>query len=217
MLLVEDDADLRFGLTRGLGEAEFDVTASATGLDFMARAVTGEADVFIIDIGLPDADGRDLCQALRADGDQTPAIFLTARDALPDRIAGFDSGGDDYLVKPFAMAELVVRLRALIRRGAPGRVPRYGQPQLDPARHAVLCGDAQVDLTPTEFRLLAALIARRGEVLRRSALVQVGWSHGALVSDNALDSLLRRIRRKLDTLPNAPQIETVRGVGYTVR
>src|SRR6185436_9080995 len=127
-------------------------------------------DVLVLDIGLPDADGRDVCQALRARGVASPVLFLTARDALPDRLSGFHAGGDDYLTKPFAVAELLVRMRALLRRSgaeAPAPAAGGGEVRLDPALHGVRVGDASAALTPTEFRLLAALAARSGEVVRR--------------------------------------------------
>jgi two-component system response regulator MprA len=172
--------------------------------------------VLVIDIGLPDSDGRDVCQALRARGVQSPVIFLTARGALTDRLAGFHAGGDDYLVKPFEFKELVVRLRALARR-----VPERGGPdagpanlRLDPAAHAAATAGATVPLTPTEFRLLAALVARPGEVVRRSELIASGWPDGAKVHDNTLDAYLARLRRKLRTLETTAEIATVHGVGY---
>ena len=142
----------------------------------------------MIDIGLPDADGRDLCQALRARGIQTPVLFLTARDALVDRIAGFDAGGDDYLAKPFAFVELVARLEALLRRsGGDGALEAAGL-RLDPVRHSAADASREVALTPTEFRLLARLMSRQGEAVRRRELVRAGWPHGAIVRENTLDA-----------------------------
>jgi two-component system, OmpR family, response regulator len=172
----------------------------------------GLPDVFVIDIGLPDADGRDVTQALRARGVQTPVLFLTARDALVDRISGFDAGGDDYVSKPFALAELVVRLHALIRRSGGSDAVEAAGLRLDPATHAV--GD--VPLTPTEFRLLARLLAQPGEAVRRRELVRAGWPHGAMVRENTLDAYVARLRRKLKGIDDAPDIVTVHGVGYRV-
>jgi two-component system response regulator MprA len=174
--------------------------------------------VLVLDIGLPDADGRDVCQALRARGIAAPVLFLTARHALTDRLSGFHAGGDDYLTKPFALAELVVRVHALLRRGpreAPS--PAAGPVVLDPAAHAIADGDVRVRLTPTEFRLLALLVARPGDVVRRSALVAAGWPDGAIVHDNTLDAYLARIRRKLRDAGAPATIETARGVGYVLR
>src|SRR4051812_4800219 len=161
-------------------------------------------DVLILDIGLPDADGRDVCMALRAQGVTSPVLFLTARSALPDRLSGFHSGGDDYLAKPFALAELLVRVAALVRRAPsdPDRVPDLGV-TLDPAAHAIVRDGRRVSLTPTEFRLMAALVARPGEVVRRAALIAAAWPDGAIVHENTLDSYLARIRRKLRDVDGA--------------
>ena len=132
VLVVEDDEELRSLLGRGLLEEGFVVEAVGTGADALARTGQTDVDALVIDIGLPDADGRDLCQALRARGMQTPVLFLTARDALVDRIAGFDAGGDDYLPKPFAFAELVVRLRVLLRRASADGTVQAAALRLDP-------------------------------------------------------------------------------------
>ena len=216
VLLVEDDAELRSLLGRGLLEEGFVVDAVGTGADALARIGRTEVDALVIDIGLPDADGRDLCQALRARGVQTPVLFLTARDALVDRIAGFDAGGDDYLPKPFAFAELVVRLRALLRRaGAEGVLQSAGL-RLDPVSHSVHDELHEVPLTPTEFRLLARLLAQPGEAVRRRDLVRAGWPHGAIVRENTLDTYIARLRRKLRLLDRAPGVTTVHGVGYRI-
>ncbi len=216
VLVVEDDEVLRSLLGRGLREEGFAVEAVASGAAALARVADGEPDVLVVDIGLPDADGRDLCQALRARGVQTPVLFLTARDALVDRIAGFDAGGDDYLPKPFALAELVVRLRALLRRaGTSGTVEAAGL-QLDPVTHSVSDYAQEVPLTPTEFRLLARLLANPGEAVRRRELVRAGWPHGAIVRENTLDAYVARLRRKLRPLHGAPAVTTVHGVGYRI-
>jgi DNA-binding response OmpR family regulator len=216
ILVVEDDEELRSLLGRGLQEEGFAVEAVATGAAALARVGRPDVDVLVIDIGLPDADGRDLCQALRARGVQSPVIFLTARDALVDRIAGFDAGGDDYLAKPFAFAELVARLRALLRRtGASGAVEAAGL-RLDPVTHAVHDETHEVPLTPTEFRLLARLLAQPGEAVRRRDLVRAGWPHGAIVRENTLDAYIARLRRKLRPLERAPAVTTVHGVGYRI-
>ncbi len=209
---------MRSLLVRGLREEGYRAESVGLGTELIDRvARTGPPDLFIIDIGLPDADGRDVCQALRAQGIVVPVLFLTARDALPDRLSGFSAGGDDYLTKPFAFAELVVRLAALLRRAGGEHSVQVGELRLDPAAHAAVCGGATVPLTPTEFRLLARLAAAPGETVRRHALVQTAWPHGAVVHDNTLDAYIARLRRKLSVLPGAPAIGTVHGVGYSIR
>ncbi len=210
--LCEDDDELRGALRRALEADGFDVAVTATGSDAVRRFSASPPDVLVLDIGLPDADGRDVCQALRARGVGSPVLFLTARDALPDRLSGFHAGGDDYLTKPFDTAELLVRIRSLLRRsGAAGASVAVGEGiVLDPAAHAVVIDGRRVALTPTEFRLLAALAGRPGDVLRRRELIAAAWPDGAIVHDNTLDAYLARIRRKL----GAGTIETVRGVGY---
>jgi DNA-binding response OmpR family regulator len=216
ILVVEDDDELRSVLSRGLREEGFSVAGVATGAALLDRVDDFAPDALVIDIGLPDADGRDLCQALRARGNQTPVLFLTARDALVDRIAGFDAGGDDYLAKPFAFVELLARLQALLRRGgADGALEAVGL-RLDPVGHAAADGSGEVALTPTEFRLLARLMSRPGEAVRRRDLVRAGWPHGAIVRENTLDAYLARLRRKLKQLEHAPEIATVHGVGYRI-
>jgi two-component system response regulator MprA len=216
VLIVEDDDELRGVLVRGLREEGFAVDAVGDGGALLDRVERTVPDVLVIDIGLPDADGRDLCQALRARGIGTPVLFLTARDALVDRIAGFDAGGDDYLSKPFAFVELVARLQALLRRSGSDAALEAGTLRLDPVTHAVTDGAHRVSLTPTEFRLLARLMAKPGEAVRRRDLVRAGWPHGAVVRENTLDAYVARLRRKLRDLESTPDITTVHGVGYRV-
>ena len=216
ILIAEDDPQLGDAVQRGLREEGFECRLAPTAALFLEFVERESPDGLIIDIGLPDADGRDLCHALRARGITAPVVFLTARDALPDRLSGFAAGGDDYLTKPFAFAELVARLRALLRRNA---VPDAGDGRLrvDPLDHAAHCGGESVPLTPTEYRLLALLAARGGEVVRRAELVQTGWPHGAIVHDNTLDAYIARLRRKIRAMPGAPELATVHGVGYSLR
>lgn len=214
MVILEDDAELRAMLIDALADEGFRADGVGTGHALLARVAAAPPDVLVLDVGLPDADGRDVCQALRAQGVLTPVLFLTARDALPDRLTGFAAGGDDYLTKPFALDELIARLRVLVRRSGAAADVRLGALRLDPAAHAVLAGEARVELTPTEFRLLALLGARAGEAVRRRDLVRAGWPRGAIVHDNSLDAHLARIRRKLGPLSGAPRIATVHGVGY---
>jgi two-component system, OmpR family, response regulator len=217
VLIVEDDPELRSVLSRSLREEGFEVDTVASGGDVLARTEKSLPDIFVIDIGLPDADGRDVCQALRARGIETPVLFLTARDAVVDRVAGFDAGGDDYVAKPFALVELVARIQALLRRAGGSAAFEAAGIVLDPVSHAVSADGVEVPLTPTEFRLLALLLARPGEAVRRRELIRAGWPHGAIVRENTLDAYVARIRRKLKQIGGAPEIRTVHGVGYRVR
>jgi len=217
IILLEDDEELRSIVGRGLREEGFAVSMAGSAAELVRHVDAGDADALIIDIGLPDADGRDVVQALRARGIGTPVIFLTARDALPDRLAGFASGGDDYLTKPFHFAELVARLQALIKRGGSETAIEAGGLRLDPRSHDASCGSRNVKLTPTEFRILARLGAAPGDAVRRRDLVRAAWPHGAIVHDNTLDVYIARLRRKLATLPNTPGIVTMHGVGYSLR
>jgi two-component system, OmpR family, response regulator len=215
--ICEDGHDLRGALVRALESEGYRTRTAATGRDAMASFGNGSVDALILDIGLPDADGRDVCQALRAHGVQAPVLFLTARDALVDRLSGFGAGGDDYLTKPFALAELLVRLRVLLRRVAPAPSNLPEGLRLDPAEHAIRLGDRMERLTPTEFRLIAVLAATPGAVIRRRDLLAAGWPDGAVVHDNTLHSFVTRLRRKLRAVGAEMRIETVRGVGYTLR
>lgn len=217
VIVLEDDLELRSLLLRGLREEGFHVTAAGSGAELLALLPGSQPDALVVDVGLPDADGRDVVQALRAHGSAVPVIFLTARDALTDRLAGFAAGGDDYLTKPFAFEELVARLHALIKRGGGDLSLEVGELRLDPGTHAASCGGSTAELTPTEFRLVARLAAKPGDAVRRRQLVEAAWPHGAIVHDNTLDVYIARLRRKLATLPGAPEIATVHGVGYSLR
>jgi two-component system response regulator MprA len=158
-----------------------------------------------------------VCQALRVNGVSSPVIFLTARDALTDRLSGFHVGADDYVTKPFAVAELLARIRVAARRQASPAEPANGGLEVDPVVHAVRNGGREAQLTPTEFRMLAALAARPGEVVRRQELRAAGWPEGAIVHDNTIDAYIVRLRRKLSEVASRESLETVRGVGYVLR
>jgi two-component system, OmpR family, response regulator len=215
--ICEDDAGLRSVLARALAAEGFDVRATASGREAVQAFSASAPELLVLDIGLPDADGRDVCQALRSHGVACPVLFLTARDALTDRLSGFHAGGDDYLTKPFALAELMVRVGALLRRAGAERAHAGSSLRLDPAAHAVRCGEETESLTPTEFRLLAALTARPGEVVRRRELTSAAWPDGAIVNANTLDAYIARLRRKLRDVGCGEEIATARGVGYTLR
>ena len=221
LLIAEDDAPLRDVLVRSLRAEGFAARAVGSGRELLDQALTTPPAAFVIDIGLPDSDGRDVCQALRAHGIGAPVLFLTARDALTDRLSGFTIGGDDYVTKPFDIEEVIARLQALLRRADQGRHAAGSTVGdgvvLDPAELTVSVGGHAQPLTPTEFRLLAALAAKPGKAIARAELVGTAWPHGAIVQENTLDVYVARIRRKLRTFADAPAIKTVHGVGYRLQ
>jgi two-component system OmpR family response regulator len=216
LLIVEDDGPLREVLIRSLRAEGFAARAVASSRELLEQALAHHPDALVIDIGLPDADGRDLCQALRARGVGAPILFLTARDTLTDRLSGFSAGGDDYVTKPFDIEEVVARLHALLRRAAlhPAETSGDGVLEFDPSQLVVSRDGCTQTLTPTEFRLLAALAGRAGKAIPRQELIRTAWPLGAIVQDNTLDVYIARIRRKLRDLPAAPTIRTVHGLGY---
>ncbi|MER6083876.1 response regulator transcription factor [Streptomyces sp. NPDC001833] len=211
IVVCEDDAAVRDVLKRAL-EHDGHTVAVASTADSLLRQVEPVPQLVVLDLGLPDADGRDVCLALRARGVDAPVLMLTALDGMHHKVGGFEAGADDYMTKPFDIPELLVRVRALLRRTTATTPPRGVV--LDPAKHVVVHGSTSESLTPTEFRLLGRLIASQGDAVRRHALVAAGWPHGAQVSDNTLDSYVRRLRTKLGALGVADRLATVRGVGY---
>ncbi|MGD6740624.1 response regulator transcription factor [Streptomyces sp. BH106] len=213
ILVVEDDHALRDVLLRGLREEDFDPMPAVDGATAL-RLASDEVAAAVLDVGLPDADGRDVCQALRANGLDFPVVFLTAHHQLTDRLSGFSAGGDDYLPKPFHLVELVARLRATLKRSGPARPSTAGDLTLDAVRYRCAVGDTELALTPTEFRLLAALMTASGDVVRRRDLVRAGWPGGARVNDNTLDQYLTRLRRKLREAGSTRTIDTARGIGH---
>ena len=215
--ICEDDESVRRVLTDAFRMNGDDVVIARTGREALRNfPVSADLDVLVIDIGLPDSDGRDVCQALRTEGQHAPVLFLTALDAVHDKIAGFNAGGDDYVAKPFSISEVMVRVRALHKRTRPAPEAVSGL-HLDPDRHAVRHEGAEVMLTPTEFRLLASIAARPGSVVRRRSAVAAAWPDGAMVSENTLDSFIRRLRVKLEAVGSPVALETVRGVGFVLR
>ncbi|MCM3924714.1 response regulator transcription factor [Frankia sp. AiPs1] len=213
--VIEDDPALRRVLVRGLEAADFQVVwAVRDGASALGRVAAAAArpDALVLDLGLPDMDGMDVVSALRDRGVEAPALVLTARDALPDRLRCFARGADDYLTKPFAFAELAARLEVLVRRRRPD--PGGNAIALDPLRFRLGSGGTVVPLSPTEYRLLATLLVRRGEVVRRETLVCSAWPAGAIVRENTLDSYVTRLRRALRVAAVDARLDTVRGIGY---
>jgi DNA-binding response OmpR family regulator len=213
ILIVEDDHGLRDVLMRGLRDEDFDTVPAPDGATALRLASPG-ISAAVLDIGLPDADGRDVCQAMRANGVHSPVIFLTAHHRLTDRLSGFSAGGDDYLPKPFHLPELAARLRAALKRAAPPPGAAAGDLVLDAVRHTVTVRSTPVDLTPTEFRILAALMAASGGIVSRRDLVRAAWPEGAQVHDNTLDQYLTRLRRKLREAGSDQTVGTARGIGH---
>jgi two-component system OmpR family response regulator len=215
--ICEDDESVRRVLADAFRMRGHEVVLARNGREAVRNfPVSAGLDVLVIDIGLPDSDGRDVCQALRAEGQHAPVLFLTALDGVHDKIAGFNAGGDDYVAKPFSLAEVLVRIQALHRRTRPAPQSVSGL-HLDPDRHAVRYAESEVKLTPTEYRLLAAIAAEPGAVVRRRAAVAAAWPDGAMVSENTIDSFIRRLRVKLATVGSPVSLETVRGVGFVLR
>jgi DNA-binding response OmpR family regulator len=213
VLVVEDDHGVRDVLARGLREEGFNVITAADGASAL-RTVESGADAVVLDVGLPDSDGRDVCQAMRARGIDVPVLFLTAYDRVTDRLSGFSAGGDDYLVKPFHFAELVARLRVALRRTGSDASVLAADLRLDPVTHDLALAGRSVALSPTEFRIMGRLMAGPGAVIPRRALLRAGWPEGAIVTPNTLDQYVAKLRRKLRELDSGRRIGTVRGVGY---
>ncbi|GAB2991995.1 response regulator transcription factor [Nocardioides montaniterrae] len=214
--ICEDDPAIRGVLSRALGGAGHKVVAAHTGDEALRLLDTdADLDVIVMDIGLPDADGRDVVQALRSGGQRTPVLFLTALDSTHDLLGAYAAGADDYVVKPFEIKEILVRVEALARRGREAAAPvAASELTLDPVAHSAHAAGGTAPLTPTEFRMLAAITSQPGAVVRRRAVVAAGWPDGAMVSENTIDSFIRRIRRKLDAIEAPVEIETVRGIGF---
>jgi two-component system, OmpR family, response regulator len=209
--ICEDDETLRTVMRRALEQADFTVRTTATGAAALAAFSDDPPDVLILDIGLPDGDGRDVCRALRAHGVSTPVLLLATGEVTAEQMAAAEAGGDDWLAKPFPLAALLVRIGRLTR-------PRADvTPRLDRSARAIVAGDARTALTPTEFRLLVLLTDRRGEVVTRAELAAAGWPSRAAVTDNALDAYVARLRRKLRTAGAVEAIRTCRGLGYELR
>jgi two-component system, OmpR family, response regulator len=218
VLIVEDEAQMADVIRRALVRDGAAADVAADGAEALELAARVDYDAIVLDVMLPGASGFDVCRRLRERGAWSPVLMLTALDGVHDRVAGLDSGADDYLVKPFALAELQARLRALVRRGRPERpaILRSGQLRLDPARREVHYGDRQVSLSAREFALLEAFMRRPGDVLSRLELIEAAWDIAYENRSNVVDVYVRRLRAKLGESAAGP-IETLRGAGYRLR
>ncbi|MEW6224814.1 MAG: response regulator transcription factor [Chloroflexota bacterium] len=219
VLVVDDDPALRASLDRALRRDGYVVSSVADGLAAIDAIERHEPDAIVLDVGLPIVDGLSVCRRLRADGFRTPVLMLTARDAVSDRVAGLDAGADDYLVKPFALAELYARLRALLRRTGTNdsSTLRYGDLTMQRSLMDVRRGERSIELTRTEYRLLELLLARPQQVLDRATIVDGVWGYQVDQGSNSLDVYIGYLRRKLEADGEARLIHTVRGVGYVLR
>ena len=219
VLIVEDDLRLAGLLRRGLVKDGLAVDLTSTGEDALWMAAAHDYDAIVLDVMLPGIDGFETCRRLRVAGVWTPVLILTARDSVEDRVAGLDTGADDYLVKPFAFAELLARLRALARRGEPERpsVLVAGGLRLDPATRQVWRGSVEIALSAKEFALLETFMRRPGEVLSRLHLLEHAWDFAYENRSNVIEVFMRRLRQKLDEPFGTRSLETVRGAGYRLR
>ncbi len=221
LLVVDDDRALRDVLRRALSLAGYDVRLAESGASALAEVAGSAPDAVVLDVGLPDIDGLEVCRLLRREGNRIPVLMLTARATVSDRIDGLDAGADDYLVKPFDVDELKARLRALLRR-AHGEGDGEGgltfeQLRLDPSRHGVWVGESFVELTRTEYQLLELLMLNPRRVLPHSLIYDRVWGYDFGPSSNALRVYVGYLRRKLEDAGAPPLIRTIRGVGYVLR
>ena len=222
VLVVDDDRALREALRRALSLGGYDVRLAEGGQQGLSLVAAESPDALVLDIGMPDIDGLEVCRRVREAGNRLPILMLTARDAVADRIDGLDAGADDYLVKPFDVGELKARLRALTRRTEGGDEARddmlqFEELRLDTVRHGVTVGNAFTELTRTEFQLLELLMENPGRVLRHSVIYDRVWGYDFGPESNALRVYVGYLRRKLEGAGARPLIHTVRGVGYVLR
>ena len=219
VLVVEDEVKMAGLLKLGLEEEGYAVDLAGNGSDAVWLGTENTYDAIVLDLMLPDQDGFEVCRQLRAVGRWAPVLMLTARDAIPDRVAGLDAGADDYLTKPFSFTELFARLRALMRRGARERpaVLRAGDLAVDPASKRVTRAGSPVDLTAKEFALLEYFMRHPGEVLNRSRLIEHVWDFAYEGDSNVVDVYVRYLREKIDRPFGRDSIETIRGTGYRLR
>jgi len=219
LLIVEDEVKTGEYLRQGLIEAGFVVDLIHNGLDGYHQAMTERYDLLILDVMLPDVDGWRILKSLREAGKAVPVLFLTARDSIDDRVKGLELGADDYLVKPFVFAELLARVRTLLRRGAAPVSElslRIADLELDLARHRASRGGQHIHLTAKEFALLELLVRRQGEVLPRSLIASQVWDMNFDSDTNVIDVAIRRLRGKIDDDFDLKLIQTIRGMGYMI-
>ena len=219
VLIVEDELKMASLLRRGLVKEGLAADVAGSGEDALWMAKAGDYDAIVLDVMLPGLSGFETCRRLRSSGVWAPVLMLTARDSVEDRVAGLDTGADDYLVKPFAFAELLARLRALARRGEPERpsVLEVGDLSLDPAARRVLRGEVEIGLSAKEFALLETFMRRPGEVLSRLHLLEHAWDFAYENRSNVVDVYLRHLRARIDEPFGRRSLETVRGAGYRLR
>jgi two-component system response regulator MprA len=219
ILVVEDDPHLRQALRRALDLDGYDVEEASDGLTGLERIEGAEWDAVVLDMMMPHLSGLDVCRHLRERGNRTPILMLTARHETADRVAGLDAGADDYLVKPFALDELLARLRALIRRASPVNdgVIEVGDLRIDRRSRRVMRGERELILTKTEFELLSLLAEHAGQVLTRDLIFERIWGYSFETSSNSLDVYIGYLRRKTEQYGDPRLIHTVRGVGYVLR
>src|ERR1035437_1962438 len=220
MLVVEDDRALRDVLRRALTLAGSEMRQADSGASALAEIAASVPDAVVLDVGLPDIDGLEVCRLLRREGNRVPVLMLTARDAVSDRVAGLDAGADDYLVKPFDVDELKARLRALLRRSGPEADSdelSFAEVRLDSARHGAAVGESFTELTRTEYQLLELLLRNPRRVLSHSLIYDRVWGYDFGAASNSLRVYVAYLRRKLQEAGARQLIHTVRGVGYVLR
>jgi len=216
VLIVEDEPKVAAFLRKGLQEEAWTVDVAADGEEALAMVRAGRYDVIVLDIMLPKRDGLSVLRAIRNEGNDTPVLLLTARDAVPDRVTGLKAGADDYLIKPFAFEELLARLQALVRRhtGTFHEILTAGDLEMDTARHVVRRANQPISLTTLEYRLLEFLLRNRGRVLSRVDIEESIWGLNEDPDSNVVDVYINHLRKKIDRPFNQPLIHTVRGFGY---
>ncbi|MEJ7825603.1 MAG: response regulator transcription factor [Solirubrobacteraceae bacterium] len=218
VLVVDDEPSVRSALQRALALERYEVSLAEDGQQALDQLAEGVVDAIVLDVSMPKVDGLEVCRRLRAAGDRTPVLLLTARDAIDDRVDGLDAGADDYLVKPFALRELNARLRALLRRVEPGGPTlAFGDLVLDTSAHEVYRGDRLIELSRTEFSLLQLFLEHPRQVLTRSTLFERVWGYDFGATSNALGVYMGYLRRKTEAGGERRLLHTVRGIGYVLR